>query len=299
MTKLGEIAVVTSVVSTLTHKAITDEAITDEAMEFAWITVDDSDQEKFEEDLQKLMAWLSDHNKIKCLMFTAGGSLKLPDWFKDYCNECGILIVIMPNCSRATRSIKTIEEPKLSLNQLTKKTITSIDLFLNQQIYSSNQHPKHWDKYAYDDEKIHYVLLKILSESCYSFSETLLGLPNTPKSVRVIMEPHGGLFDLEFIVDGVSIYCEVKIWANLSSSQFNRQITFLGLHGYDAIYILFTKAAAAWSSSLSTASGGRCRAISLQNLMNALNSIGTNIPIELAEIVAAYQTALISLASRY
>ncbi len=32
--------------------------------------------------------------------------------------------------------------------------MTSIEFFLNKQIYSSESHPRGWDKYVYDDENI-------------------------------------------------------------------------------------------------------------------------------------------------
>ena len=177
--------------------------------------------------------------------------------------------------------------------------VTGIELFLNNRIYGPEQHPYGWEKFVYDDENIHYALLQLLAERSPNFAQTLLSLTYLPHNVSVILKPEQGLFDLKFIVDNVPFYCEVKVWAILSENQLVRQVDFLKEQDARGVYVLFTKAAAAWSSSdISEQSQGRCRTVGIEELVDALKSI-SNVSSEVAEVAAAYHRALTSLDSRY
>lgn len=177
--------------------------------------------------------------------------------------------------------------------------MTGIEFFLTKQIYGPEQHPHGWDKYVYDDENIHYALLQLLSESCPAFAQKLLGLSESPERVSVFPKPKRGLFDLQFTADDMIIFCEVKVWASLSEDQFLRQTTFLKEQNAKGIYVLFTKAADAWPSTVVLErSEGRCRVVGVQELSDALGAVETEIPAEVAEVAAAYRSVLKSIGAR-
>lgn len=178
--------------------------------------------------------------------------------------------------------------------------MTGIDLFLTKRIYGPEQHSRRWDKYVYDDENIHYGLLQLLSERSPDFAQAFLHTSSLPTSISIRPEPERGLFDLLFLVDGAATYCEVKVWAALSDSQFWRQTRFLAENNAKGVYVLFTKAADAWSHELvSQKSEGRAHVVGVDGLLQALDSVSNDLPKDVIEIAEAYRKALIHLNARW
>jgi hypothetical protein len=178
--------------------------------------------------------------------------------------------------------------------------MTGIDLFLTKCIYDQEQHPRHWDKYVYDDENIHYGILQLLAERSPDFAQAVLRTSRRPESISVVPQPKRRLFDLLFLVDGAYTYCEVKVWASLPDSQFMRQTMFLAENDAMGVYVLFTKSADAWVPEVvSQRSEGRAHVIGTHGLMRALDSIGTDLPKEVTEVAEAYRKALIHLNARW
>lgn len=178
--------------------------------------------------------------------------------------------------------------------------MSGIELFLTKQLYGSDQHPRGWDKFVYDDENLHYALLQLLSESSKAFAQKFLGLSVAPTQLSVTLEPERGLFDLLFLADGIPHYCEVKVWAQLSESQFQRQIDFLKPCQAKGIYVLFTKAADIWSpTAVLEKSFGLSRVVGITDLLPMLNSLERELPLDVLEVAAAYKRALLSLNVRW
>jgi hypothetical protein len=178
--------------------------------------------------------------------------------------------------------------------------MTGIEFYLTKKIYGPEQHPNGWDKYVYDDENVHYALIQILIENSQLFTQTFLGLETIPEEVDVFPQPDRGLFDLKFTVGKIQTYCEVKVWAGLSEDQFQRQNIFLKEQDAKGIYVLFTKAADAWPSAVvSERSEGRCKVLGIQDMIDAIDSIGTDIPEQVSEIARAYKMSLSKLYSRW
>jgi hypothetical protein len=87
---------------------------------------------------------------------------------------------------------------------------------------------------------------------------------------RPIQRVTGGLTPVtnEF-ADGAATYCEVKVWAGLSESQFLRHTAFLKERNAKGVYVLFTKAADAWPASVvSERSEGRCHVMGVAELLH-------------------------------
>ena len=178
--------------------------------------------------------------------------------------------------------------------------MSGIELFLTAKIYGHDQHPLGWDKYVYDDENIHYAVLKLLSESCPAFAHAILQLPTLPSVTTVLFQPERGLFDLLFRTDGIQTYCEIKVWANLSEDQLLRQTLFLKEHTARGVYVLFTKAADTWSpSEISSKSEGRANSVRCTQLLEALDTLGHDQPLALLDLACAYRKALMHLTSRW
>lgn len=72
-------------------------------------------QDDFEKDLRRMAEILGQFPKgtFKCIIFTGGGDLILPDWFKEYCQNLGIEIKIIENPEQCEDLFK-IEEIKSS-----------------------------------------------------------------------------------------------------------------------------------------------------------------------------------------
>jgi hypothetical protein len=120
------------------------------------------------------------------------------------------------------------------------------------------------------------------------------------REVDVTLEPERGLFDLLFSSDGERYYCEVKIWAPLSEAQFGRQTAFLRERKAKGIYVLFTKAADAWSPQKVIAdSFGHSRVIGLSDLRACLDSLEQQLPSEVQELATAYLDVIRSLNARW
>jgi hypothetical protein len=174
--------------------------------------------------------------------------------------------------------------------------MTGIELFLTKKIFGSEQHPLHWDRYAYDDENVHYTILQILCESSPVFAQALLALSVAPKHVSVSFKPEKGLFDLCFEADDAKHYCEVKIWARLSPAQFQKQTAFLTERGAKGIYVLFTYAADNWpQEEVFKQSAGLSRVVNGVDLLGMLASVEKDLPDDVLEIASAYRKALESL----
>ena len=172
-------------------------------------------------------------------------------------------------------------------------------LFLLHQLYTSEEHQLGWDKYAYDNEYIHHVLLKLFSEHSTAFAQKLLGVP-TIRSLKTAIEPERGLFDLLFVIDGESLYCEVKVWADLTKTQFDRQNGFLSESAAKGLYVLFTKAADEWPQDrVSSESRGCSRVIGLLDVVSALRTLEETSEGAVRELAVAYRTSLEHLNSRY
>jgi hypothetical protein len=134
--------------------------------------------------------------------------------------------------------------------------------------------PPRLDKFVYDDENIHYVMLHLMCQSSGAFAQRFLDLPAKPERVSVVLEPEHGLFDLLFVVGQINHYCEVKVWATLSDTQFARQTDFLKTRHAGGLYVLFTKAADAWPPDrVAAESGGQSRAIGANGLLSTLSSL--------------------------
>ena len=66
------------------------------------------------------------------------------------------------------------------------------------------------------------------------------------------------------------------------------------------MYILFTKAANKWPLDIVLKrSEGLCRVVGIDEIIEALGSLGENQSVELAEVATAYRKALNSLKSRW
>lgn len=178
--------------------------------------------------------------------------------------------------------------------------MTGIDLFLRKQFYCRDQHARGEDKFVYDDENIHYAILWILVDRSPAFARSFLAMSESPHSLSATLKPDGGLFDLLFVVDGSHHYCEVKVWASLSDDQFQKQSAFLASHEAKGIYVLFTKAADRWRSSLvHKESGGRSRVIGVSALVEMCSALESELPAEVRELADAYRGALLDLNGRW
>ncbi|WP_447599071.1 hypothetical protein [Nitrospira sp. Nam80] len=178
--------------------------------------------------------------------------------------------------------------------------MSGIELFLTTRIYGAEQHPRSWDKYIYDDENIHCGLIQLLAEKSPTFVQVLLGLSCVPQSVSILYEPEQGLFDFALIVNGSPIYCELKVWANLTEKQFIRQIGFLAQRNARGIYLLFTKAADAWPADVvARRSDGLCDVVGIGRLLEALEAIDSDVPADGTEVAGAYRKVLKHLNARW
>jgi hypothetical protein len=178
--------------------------------------------------------------------------------------------------------------------------MTGIKLFLTRCIYSQEQNPRGYDKYVYDDENIHYAILQILLETSARFSGRFLqiDLPATPSQVTI--KPEGGIFDMRVLAGSEPFYFEVKIWSLLSHDQFDRQTHFLQNVGAKGRYLLFTRAADAWSAdAIAARSDHLSQLVTPMALTNALADIDTNLPPEVTELAEAYRAALEHLGKRW
>ena len=63
--------------------------------------------------------------------------------------------------------------------------MSGIELFLTKQIFTREEHPRHWDQFVYDDENIHYGILRILCEGSPTFAQKFLMLSVVPKHVSI------------------------------------------------------------------------------------------------------------------
>lgn len=178
--------------------------------------------------------------------------------------------------------------------------MNSLELLLTRRIYGPDDHPRQWDKFVYDDEHLHYAILQLLCESSSVFRTKLLHLPSPASELTLGYKPEGGLFDLLFDVAGSRHYCEVKIWADLSETQFEKQTAHLYQVNAKGVYVLLTKAAYRWPPTLiAQRSGGRSRVVTLSALRGMLSGVEANLAAEVIEVAHAYDKALESLNTRW
>jgi hypothetical protein len=183
--------------------------------------------------------------------------------------------------------------------------MNSLELLLTKQIYGPDSHPHRWDKFVYDDEHLHYAILQILFESSQTFRSSLFGLKNSsskPEFGYNNYKPKSGLFDMRFDLNGSRCYCEIKIWASLSSSQLDKQTELLQQEKAKGIYILLAKAGSVWSSAqIAEQSRGYSRVVTLNELRNILSKVAqeADLQTEMLEIARAYDKALASLNQRW
>lgn len=169
-----------------------------------------------------------------------------------------------------------------------------------KQIFTPEEHPRGEDEFVYDNEHIHYGILRVLCEGSPTFAQKFLMLSVAPKHISIRSKPEKGLFDLLFEADNEQHYSEIKIWAQLEPSQFQRQTAFLAACGAKGIYLLFTKAAAAWSHRrVSDESAGVSRVVNGKDLLTMLASLGEGVPNDVLEVADAYRKVLESLNGRY
>jgi hypothetical protein len=178
--------------------------------------------------------------------------------------------------------------------------MTGIEFFLKKKIYGRNEHPKGWGEYVYNFENIHFYLLQILLEDCPEFAKRLVKSSSPPKEVKVTLQPDGGTFDLLAVIDGKSFYLEVKIWATLTESQFDRQVEHIKRKKAHGCYILFTWADEKWpSDKVLKRSGNCCHKIDEKDLVKALKAIDSFSRPEIAEIAVAYHSVLRDIRRRW
>lgn len=179
---------------------------------------------------------------------------------------------------------------------------SSVEHFLTYAIYNKGEHPSHpsWDKYVYDDENVHYALLKILLENCPKFTGVLLKREIPSADIRVSLKPDKGIFDMFAEFGGERFYFEIKIWATLTEGQFTRQVEYIKSKDVTAYYILFTKAADSWSNgAIERRSDGYCRLVGTDDLLEALESANPCSPPEVTEIAHAYKAVIKHMQNRW
>jgi hypothetical protein len=178
--------------------------------------------------------------------------------------------------------------------------MTGIELFLTRCIYSQEQHPRGHDKYVYDDENIHYAILQIILETSPRFTGRFLQIDVPPTPSQVTIKPEGGIFDMRVLAASKPYYVEVKLWSLLSQEQFDRQTRFLQDADAKGRYLLFTKAADAWSADAIAARSDRLsQMVTPVALADALVDMETNLPPEVTELARAYRAALEHLGKRW
>lgn len=179
--------------------------------------------------------------------------------------------------------------------------MTGLEFLLTQCLYPRDEHPKQWDKYVYDSEFLHNVILKILMEIDPHFAEKILkhGVPIT--KVHVKHEPEHGLFDLFVKADNANYYVEIKTWSTLTEKQFNNQTNFLKENNARGVYILLANAADRWPNSMINDRSSSCSHVTnIGDLLSALNVFEIAKPSlkEIEEIVTAYRVVLEHLKSK-
>lgn len=143
---------------------------------------------------------------------------------------------------------------------------------------------------AIDYERTHQIVLfTLLSKS--KLPELISNI-SVPTAIK--WEPEGQLFDLAIDDCTISTFIELKMWASLTDSQFNRQFRFLD-NKYHCLYILL---GTSWfertEKHINKLSNGLCRKIGYDELIMFLNNlmVATGQLPEVYELSLAYRNAL-------
>jgi hypothetical protein len=169
--------------------------------------------------------------------------------------------------------------------------VGAFELFLLQQLTG--------ESYTYDNENIHYTIIKLMMEHSPGFRLSILSLTTDPSRFKVIVQPQSGTFDLEFLADDIPVYCEIKIWSGFHKEQLPKQAKLLEDQNATAIYLLLGKVEIVWPASLvSQETGGRGHVVGSKKLIVALDSVEGTLPLQVLEIRDVYRKAIEQLQLR-
>ena len=174
--------------------------------------------------------------------------------------------------------------------------ISALDFFLRAELQRSSDHPKGWDWYVLDSERLHQDILQFLIPRSVAFTRSLLEVDWD--RVSCVREPRRGSFDLLAVSGEAQRYIEIKVFQ--AWTQADKQCELLSASGAQAAYIVLGKSAADLTeAAIRTRTNGHGYKVSYHRLYRAIDSMSEGgDPATVREFGKAYRAALVEHETR-